>query len=79
MAGMQVTWEVTNQSQTTKFDNAGNEIPGKNVTYKTSTGYEGTVFVPDSVYGDPSNVRDIINAQVKDVAGVHGLKGSVTS
>lgn len=78
MPGQQITWNVVSQSPTQKFDSNGNPIDGKTVTFKTSTGYEGSLFVPDPVYAQPDQVKEMILGEVKRVAAIHALSGSVT-
>jgi hypothetical protein len=76
-SGTPVTYTVTGITQETQFTAASNPIAGKRVTYQTSTGYEGTVFVPDSVFGDAGAVRQIIEGEVRKVAVAQSLSGTV--
>jgi len=76
MATNKVSWTVTSQSPSTKFGPDGNPIEGKDVNFETTIGYKGTVFIPDSVYGDPSAVRQMIASEVQTVAAIHGLSGT---
>lgn len=72
-----VTWKVVSQQQTQQFDPNGNPINGKNVTIETTTGYKGSVFVPDSVYSQPDQVKELLANEAKSVVAVHGLTGTV--
>ena len=72
-----VTYEVTSVAPDTDFSTAGTQIPGKRVTITTSTGYTGTVFIPSSVLTDLPRVVALIEDEVRKVAAVQGIKGSV--
>lgn len=75
--GTPVTWEVTNITQETKFGMNGTPIPGKNVTFKTSTGYEGTLFIADSIFTDVNAVRLAIDGEVRAVTNALTVKGTL--
>lgn len=72
-----VTWEITAVAQDTQYSPTATPVPGKQVTYTTSIGYAGTVFIPDSVFGDLTAVRQVIDGEVAKVAAAHGLTGTV--
>lgn len=70
------TWKVTGQTQDTIFDGQGNQVPGKQISFKIDpSGYTGTVFVPDAIYGNPETVREQIQSEVDSVMAVHTLSG----
>jgi len=71
-----VSWTVTSQRQSQEFDQHGTPVNGKIVSFQTDTGYSGTVFVPDAVYGNAQHVKDMISAEVASVAAIHGLSGT---
>lgn len=76
--GTPVGYEVTGITQETKYGPNGAPIPGKNVAIKTSSGYEGTLFIPDSVFGDANAMRQAIEGEVKAVGAALGIKGTVS-
>ena len=73
-----VTYEVTSVAPDTDFSTAGSQIPGKRLTIVTSTGYTGTVFVPSTVLSDLTRVQSLIEDEVRKVAAVQAIKGTVT-
>lgn len=72
-----VTYEVTNVTQETKFGPGGTPNPGKNVTFKVSNGYTGTVFIPDTVFADTVAMSRIIAGEAAAVANAMLLRGTV--
>jgi hypothetical protein len=76
-AGSQVTYQVTGVVAKTEFSPTNTPIPGKEVTFTTSTDYEGKVFIPDTVFGDLAAVRLAVESQVKMVAAAASLSGTV--
>jgi len=75
--GNPVTYTVTGVTPDTHFSPTSTPIPGKQVAYSTSTGYEGSVFIPDTIFTDPAAVRLAVEGEVKAVAAVQGLAGTV--
>ncbi len=75
--GSPVTYEVAGVTQETKYGLNGTPQPGKNVTVKTSDGYQGTIFIPDSIFGDPVAVRQAIEGEVRAVSTAMLIKGTV--
>ena len=75
--GNPVTWAVTAVAQDTQYSPTAAPIPGKRVSFSTSAGYDGTVFIPDAVFGDLDAVRQVIDGEVTKVAAAHGLTGTV--
>lgn len=73
----QVTYEVTAVAPDVQFSTAGSQIPGKQLTVVTSTGYTGTVFVPSSLLGDLDRVRALIEDEVTKVTAAQAIKGTV--
>lgn len=73
----QISYEVTAVAPDVQFSPGGQQIPGKQLTITTSTGYTGTVFVPASMLGDLAAVRLLIEAEVQQVAAVQAVKGAV--
>lgn len=73
-----VGYQVTGLSPAVDFGPGGNQTPGKTVTFTTTTGYEGTLFVPSSVFGDPSAVQAMIEAEVRQVVAAQQIAGTVS-
>lgn len=70
------TWTVTAQTPETVFDNNGNSTTGKQVSFTVQpSGYQGQVFIPDSVYANVEGVRERIQGEVDIVMAVHNLSG----
>lgn len=72
-----ITYQVTQVAPDVQFGPGGNQIPGKQLTISTSTGYTGTVFVPSSMLGDVAAVQALIEAEVRAVAAVQAITGAV--
>lgn len=72
-----VGYEVTGVAPDIQFSAGGSQIPGKQLTITTTTGYTGTVFVPSSVLGDLDRVRALIEDEVGKVAAVQAVKGTI--
>jgi hypothetical protein len=73
----QVTYQVTQVAPDVQFGPGGNQIPGKQLTISTSTGYTGTVFIPSSMLGDLAAVQATIEAEVRAVAAVQAITGAI--
>lgn len=73
----QVTYKVTQVAPDVQFGPGGNQIPGKQLTVSTSTGYTGTVFIPSSMLTDLAAVQATIEAEVRQVAAVQAITGAV--
>jgi hypothetical protein len=56
-------------------DRGGNVVPGKMITWVTSTGDTGVTYVSDHDYLNAAGVQAVISAQVAQVAQVGGLSG----
>jgi hypothetical protein len=76
--GGAVTYEVTTVVPETQYNQTGTAVPGKRVSFKMSTGYEGGVFIPDSVFADHAALVGIIEGEVKLVAAAQSISGSVS-
>lgn len=76
--GTPVGYEVTDVTQETKYALNGTPIPGKNVAFKTTSGYEGTLFIADSIFSDTNAMRLALEGEVKAVGAAMGIKGTVS-
>lgn len=74
MAVVAPVWSVTYQTETMGVGPAGLPVAGVRVGFKTGTGQEGTIFVPDASY-TPDAVRAAIAERVAAMAAVAGLSG----
>lgn len=73
----QVTYKVTQVAPDVQFGPGGNQIPGKQLTITTSSGYTGTVFIPSSMLGDLAAVQATIESEVGQVAAVQAITGAI--
>ena len=73
----QVTYKITQVAPDVQFGPGGNQIPGKQLTVSTSTGYTGTVFIPSSMLGDLAAVQAAIETEVRLVSAVQAITGTV--
>lgn len=76
--GTPVDYTVSAVVADTQYSTQGKPVPGKKVTYSTSVGYDGTLFIPDADFADAAAVRLRIEAEVRAVAAAMGLAGTVT-
>lgn len=75
--GTPVTYQVTRITPDTQFPPGEQPVQGKLVAYSTSAGYNGSVFVPDSVFADRAAVARMVEDQVRLVAAAQSISGSV--
>lgn len=73
-----ITYRVTAVAPDTQFGAQNSVISGKRVTFEASTGYVGSVFVPNGVFADTKAVQGLIEGEVRLVAAAQKLTGSVT-
>lgn len=76
--GNTVSYQVTGVTRMTAYSATGVATPGKQITYKTSNGYEGQLFIADADFGNQERVRQLIEAEIKMVTAALGLTGTVT-
>jgi hypothetical protein len=72
-----VDYQVTALSPKIEYGSQGQPVAGKQVTFTTSTGYEGTVFVPDSVLANVDRVRAIVEDEVRTVVAAQQIAGTI--
>jgi hypothetical protein len=76
--GTPITYKVTGVTQDSQFTGQATPVTGKRVQFSTSSGYDGSVFVPDSVFPDVAAVQRMIEGEVKLVAAAQSIAGNVT-
>ena len=69
---MAADWVVIDQRQTTTQTSGGQWVEAMRVDFKTTSGVEGYVIVPQSQYS-PNAVRDLISARVAVIDSVAQL------
>jgi hypothetical protein len=72
-----VTYQVTAVVPAVQYGSQGQQIAGKTLTFTTSTGYEGAVFIADNVLGDVDRVKAAIEAEVRIVAAAQQIAGTI--
>lgn len=75
--GPMITYTVSRVTPDTQFPPGEQPVKGQLVAYSTSTGYNGSVFVPDTIFADQSAVKRMIEAQVRLVAAAQAITGTV--
>jgi hypothetical protein len=68
------TWEVTGQREDFGLNDAQQYVQGVTVTFRTSGGVQGTVFIPGNLY-TAAYARQVINARAQEVVAVSSLTG----
>lgn len=68
------SWEVTGQVETMDQGPGGSYVPGVKVTFRTSSGAIGSVFVPHERY-TVDEVKRAIAARAGAMDAVSGLRG----
>ncbi|MGH9622519.1 MAG: hypothetical protein ACRD45_22780 [Bryobacteraceae bacterium] len=77
-SGNPIGYEVTDVTQETKYGLNGTPIPGKNVSFKTTSGYEGTLFIADTIFSDVTAMRQAIEGEARAVSAAMMIKGTVS-
>jgi hypothetical protein len=72
-----ISYNVTNVTPETSYGPGATPINGKRVAFSTSVGYDGSIFVPDSIFGDTRAWRAIIEAEVLKVAAAQAVTGTI--
>lgn len=77
-AGPKVDYQVTGVADDTQFGASASPVPGKRVSYSTSIGYDGSLFIPDAVFGDAPAVRALIEQEVRKVSAARQITGTLS-
>lgn len=77
-AGTPVTWQVTGITPDVQATPQNTLVAGKQVAFSISTGYEGKVFVPDSVFSDTAAVKEAVASQVRAIVAASAITGTVS-
>jgi hypothetical protein len=70
----QVGFKVTGQRETSELGANGRYMIGQRITYETTTGGSGSVFVPYSAY-NPTNVERLIRDHAMATKQIMNLTG----
>ena len=76
-SGKPVTYMVTGVAPDVQATPTNTLIVGKQVSFSMSTGYEGKVFVPDSVFADAKAVHAAVLGEVNAVVAAQAITGTV--
>lgn len=68
-------WTVTGQQQKTQLGQGGTFERGYDVSYQTTLGHTGSVFIKDTLYGNIDAVRALIQTAAENSDAV----GTLTS
>jgi len=78
MAGQTpISYNVTNVVPETSYGPGASPVNGKRISFTTSLGYDGSIFVPDSIFGDTAAWRAIIESEIVKVAAAQAVAGTV--
>lgn len=58
-------------------DAAGNDVPGRIVSFSLSNGLTSQVFIPESQYGDYATVQAMVQQAAQHAASVHAITGTL--
>lgn len=67
-------WSVVTDVETTDLTPGGTPAKGRRITFQTTNGATGSVFVTDAQY-TPDVVRPLIQAKVDAITAIKGLTG----
>lgn len=73
-AGNAPNWTVVNQIQQGGMNSAGQYVTGWLVTFRTRSGAEGNVHIPDSEY-TPDIVRARVSEKAAQLNAISGMSG----
>jgi hypothetical protein len=71
-------WKVTGQRTSSQFDGGGQFIDGQMVTFQTSEGHRGQVFIPETQIANIDYVKATIQTKA-DALDAIGQASAVTS
>lgn len=69
------TWAVTGQEEEPTIDSNGDVTTLHHISFKTNTGHESTVTVPDADF-TAANVANAITAKAAQIVAVHSLNST---
>ena len=69
------TWAVTNQEEEPGYDENGRPVTFHHVHFRTNTGHESHVTLPDTHFS-AANVAAEINAKAAEMVRVHHMNSS---
>lgn len=69
-----MAWQIISQQQRTGQNDAGQYVPGVNVTFRTDKGSVDTVFVPNASYNEDT-VKMLITQQAITMDNIAQLQG----
>ena len=70
-----VTWRVGSQQETLEPAPNGQIVRGVRVTFLTSNGGTGSVFIPEMQYGNIETVNAMLSEAAANFIAVHALHG----
>lgn len=76
--GVPVTYKVTSVNATIDYSPQGVATPGKTVKFEMSTGYQGSIFVPDTAFSNTAGVRARLEQEVALIGAASQITGTVT-
>lgn len=69
------TWAVTGQEEEPTIDEDGQATSVHHVHFKTNTGHESTVSIPNAQF-NAANVARAITAKAAQIVAVHGMNST---
>jgi hypothetical protein len=72
-----ITWNIVSQVEALEPAPTGQIVRGVRIYFKTSLGNSGSVFVPDTMYGNVDTVREMLQTAVRSSVDIHRLTGTV--
>lgn len=71
----QHTWAVTGQEEEPTIDEDGQATSVHHVSFKTNTGHESSVSIPNAQF-NATNVAKAIAAKAAQIVAVHGMNST---
>lgn len=73
--GGHVGWSIVSQLEQPEMSLTGQLTRGMRITFKTDLGNTGSIWVPDTVYPNTTEVKRLIQDAVDQVTAVQRLQG----